>query len=85
MKTPWLEIVLGWSSMGFFVIWILEIQRVDFVNSYWLLMFSLACLLSFQFLRRKRNAEPMLAKYVPEIKKEKVKKQKGESKKRRSR
>lgn len=69
MKTPWVEVVLGWASLGFFVIWILEIQRVSFVDSYWLIMLCLSCLLGFFYLRRRRNATPVLSKYVPEAKK----------------
>jgi len=76
MKTPFFEQMLGWASLGFLVLWILEIQRVDFVDSYWLLMLCLACLLGFQYLRRRRNAEPMLSKYVPKEKQKTDKKAK---------
>ncbi|MFN8349154.1 MAG: hypothetical protein U0X91_29410 [Spirosomataceae bacterium] len=70
MKTPFAESMLGWASLGFFVLWILEIRRTEFKDSYWLIMLCLSCLLAFQYLRRRRNAEPMLSKYVPEDKKQ---------------
>lgn len=70
MKTPLAESMLGWASLGFFVLWIMEIRRTEFKDSYWLIMLCLSCLLAFQYLRRKRNAEPMLSKYTPEEKKQ---------------
>jgi hypothetical protein len=73
MKTPLLESILGWASLGFFVLWIMEIRRTEFKDSYWLIMLCLSCLLAFQYLRRKRNAEPMLSKYTPENKEAKAK------------
>lgn len=73
MKTPLFESMLGWASLGFFALWIMEIQRTEFKDSYWLIMLCLSCLLAFQYLRRKRNAEPMLSKYVPEKKQAKPK------------
>lgn len=68
MKTPLLESMLGWASLGFLVLWVMEIRRTEFKDSYWLIMLCLSCLLAFQYLRRKRNAEPMLSKYTPENK-----------------
>jgi hypothetical protein len=73
MKTPLFESMLGWASLGFFALWIMEIRRTEFKDSYWLIMLCLSCLLAFQYLRRKRNAEPMLSKYVPEKKQAKPK------------
>lgn len=66
MKTPLFESMLGWASLGFFVLWIMEIRRTEFKDSYWLIMLCLSCLLGFQYLRRRRGAEPMLSKYTPE-------------------
>jgi hypothetical protein len=77
MKTPLVESLLGWTSLGFFALWILEFRRTEFVDSYWLLMLCLACLWSFQYLRRKRGAEPLLSKYTPENRQQKPKQPKA--------
>jgi hypothetical protein len=55
-----IESMAGWATIGFFVLWLLEIQRVAFKDSYWLIMFCLASLLLFQYLRHKRNADPLM-------------------------
>ncbi|MFN4144243.1 MAG: hypothetical protein ACK4GN_00345 [Runella sp.] len=66
MKTPWIEATVGWLSLGFLVIWVLEFRRTDFQNSYWALMLFLSCLLGFLLLRKSRNARPVLTDYTPE-------------------
>ena len=52
MKLP--EILLLSAAAGFLTIWIAELQRTTFTESYWLLMLCLAFLLAFQFVRNKR-------------------------------
>ena len=48
------EILLLAAAAGFLTIWIAELQRTTFAESYWLLMLCLAFLLAFQFVRTKR-------------------------------
>ncbi len=67
-----IESLLGWASLGFLILWILEIRRVPFKDSYWLIMLCLACLLGFQYMRYKRGAEPII-KNLPETKKQTIK------------
>ena len=71
-KSKFLESMLGWASLGFLVLWVLEIRRVAFKDSYWLIMLCLACLLGFQYMRYKRGAEPLI-KNIPEPKKPVIK------------
>ena len=73
MKTPIVESMAVWASLGFFILWLMEFGLVSFQESYWLLMFCLSCLLGFLLLRKRRNAEPVLSKYVPEKKESKPK------------
>ncbi|WP_162794109.1 hypothetical protein [Runella rosea] len=65
MKTPLVESLVGWATLGFFILWIMEFRRTQFQESYWLLMLSLSCLLGFQYLRYRRGAVPLLDKYDP--------------------
>ncbi len=48
------EILVLAAAAGFLTIWIAELQRTTFAESYWLLMLCLAFLLAFQFMRSKR-------------------------------
>lgn len=48
------EILLLAAAAGFLTIWIAELQRTTFAESYWLLMLCLAFLLAFQFVRTRR-------------------------------
>ena len=48
------EILLLAAAAGFLTIWIAELQRTTFAESYWLLMLCLAFLLAFQYVRNKR-------------------------------
>lgn len=48
------EILLLAAAAGFLTIWIAELQRTSFAESYWLLMLCLAFLLAFQYVRTKR-------------------------------
>ena len=48
------EILLLAAAAGFLTIWIAELQRTSFAESYWLLMLCLAFLLAFQYVRSKR-------------------------------
>jgi hypothetical protein len=56
MKTPLIETIIGWLTAGFTVLWVLELRRTDFQQSYWLLMVALACLFTFQLMRTRRLA-----------------------------
>ncbi|WP_428665113.1 hypothetical protein [Runella sp.] len=67
MKTPLVESLVGWATLGFFILWVMEFRRTEFQESYWLLMLSLSCLLGFQYLRYRRGAVPLID---PETKKE---------------
>lgn len=40
-------------GVGTFLLWILELRRAGLLESYWLLLVSVLCLLSFQFMRLK--------------------------------
>ncbi len=55
-----IESVAGWSAIGFFMIWLLEIRRTAFKDSYWIVMLSVACLLVFQYLRKDREAPALM-------------------------
>ena len=45
------ETLFGFGALGCLVLWVLEIQRVPFKDSYWLIMLFVACVLIFQYLR----------------------------------
>jgi hypothetical protein len=42
---------VGWVTFGFLLIWIIEIRRVSFADSYWLMMLFLASLMYYAYLR----------------------------------
>lgn len=42
------------AAVGFLILWIVEYQRTDFADSYWLLMLCLGLLLGFQYVKNKR-------------------------------
>ena len=49
------ETVLVSTSIGCFILWVMEIRRTgNFTDSYWLIMFCLAALLGFQYVRTRR-------------------------------
>lgn len=48
------EILLLAAAAGFLTIWIAELQRTSFAESYWLLMLCLASLLAFQYVKNQR-------------------------------
>ena len=52
-------------TLGFFVVWVLEFRRTTMFESYWLLLLSILCLLTFQFSRLKAS---LLAKKEAEMK-----------------
>jgi hypothetical protein len=56
MDKKLIETLFGFGALGCLVLWVLEIQRVAFKDSYWLIMGFVACVLIFQYLRYK-NAE----------------------------
>jgi Flp pilus assembly protein TadB len=43
------------AAIGFFIVWLLEIQRAGFAQSYMFLLACLSFLLAFQFQRVKRR------------------------------
>jgi hypothetical protein len=53
IKPTVLKSLLGWATLGFFILWLLEIRRVSFQESYWLIMLFLAFLMSYAYLRHK--------------------------------
>jgi cell division protein FtsW (lipid II flippase) len=55
-----IESMAGWATIGFFMIWLLEIRRTAFKDSYWIIMLSVACLLIFQYLRKDREAPALM-------------------------
>lgn len=59
MNSKLARTILLASAIGFFVLWVLEFRRAGLLESYWLLLVSLVCLLFFQFNRLKAsmNAE----------------------------
>ncbi|WP_138367540.1 hypothetical protein [Dyadobacter luticola] len=42
-------------TLGFFAVWALEFRRAGLLESYWLLLVSIVCLLIFQFVRLKAS------------------------------
>ena len=70
------ETLFGFGALGCLVLWVLEIQRVPFKDSYWLIMLFVACVLIFQYLRyqnsetakeTKPNEKPKLTPLKPSI------------------
>ncbi|TAE36966.1 MAG: hypothetical protein EAZ70_09470 [Runella slithyformis] len=57
MNKKLVETLFGFGALGCLVLWVLEIQRVPFKDSYWLVMGFVACVLIFQYLRYKNNEE----------------------------
>lgn len=59
MSTGFIKTVLISLTLGFFLVWILELNRTDLKSSYWLLLLSVTCLLTFQYyFRVKGVSEP---------------------------
>lgn len=68
------EILLLAAAAGFLTIWIAELQRTSFAESYWLLMLCLAFLLAFQYvknqrLQREKAVSPTIKQMVNDRKK----------------
>lgn len=55
MDKKLVETLFGFGALGCLMLWVLEIQRVPFKDSYWLVMGFVACVLIFQYLRYKNN------------------------------
>jgi hypothetical protein len=53
MNPKLIKTLLLSASVGFLILWILEIYRTDLSNSYWLAMLSLTFLLIHQYYRLK--------------------------------
>lgn len=64
MNSKLTRTVLLALTLGFFVVWVLEFRRTTMFESYWLLLLSILCLLSFQFSRLKAS---LLAKREAEM------------------
>jgi hypothetical protein len=55
MSTGFIKTVLISFTIGFFLVWILEVNRTDMKSSYWLLLLSITSLLTFQYYFRVRG------------------------------
>lgn len=55
MNPKLVKTILLALSAGFFFLWILEFRRAGMFESYWLLLLSVTCLLTFQFRRLKAS------------------------------
>ncbi len=55
MNSKLVKTILLALSAGFFFLWILEFRRAGMFESYWLLLLSVTCLLTFQFRRLKAS------------------------------
>ena len=53
MNPKLIKTLLIAGAIGFFIMWLLEFQRTDMMNSYWLILLCITCLLSFQYYRIK--------------------------------
>jgi hypothetical protein len=51
MTPKLLKTLLLAATVGFFILWVLELLRTDLSHSYWLMMLSLTCLLLHQYYR----------------------------------
>lgn len=51
MDTKLVKTILLALAAGFFFLWVLEFRRAGMLESYWLLLLSITCLLTFQFRR----------------------------------
>ena len=65
MNFKLLRTILLALALGFFVMWVLEFRRAGMFESYWLLLLSIVCLLSFQFIRLKASMETKKAEQKP--------------------
>lgn len=56
------------AAFGSFMLWILEFRRASFVDSYWLLLLSLAFLLGFQYFRiRQRETDKLISPTIKQM------------------
>ncbi|WP_247234314.1 hypothetical protein [Telluribacter sp. SYSU D00476] len=53
MNPKLIKTLLIAGAIGFFIMWLLELQRTDIKDSYWLILLCITCLLSFQYYRIK--------------------------------
>lgn len=53
MNPKLIKTLLLSASLGFFILWVLEILRTDLSNSYWIILLSLTFLLIHQYYRLK--------------------------------
>jgi hypothetical protein len=52
MKLP--ETLLLSAAFGSLIVWVLELRRTSFLDSYWLLMAATALLFGFLYMRQRR-------------------------------
>ena len=71
MNPKLLRTVLLALAIGFFTMWVLEFRRAGMFESYWLLLLSIVCLLTFQFRRLKASLELKKEEEIRQQKKEK--------------
>jgi hypothetical protein len=72
MKNPLLISLVGWATLGFLILWIIEIQRVSFQGSYWALMLFVGFLFIF-LLAKQQQAKPIPKEKLEQLLKPKVK------------
>ena len=53
------------ATLGCFLLWILEVNRTDLGNSYWLLMLSLTFLLGHQYYRLRTQPDTTIKRPGP--------------------
>ena len=71
MNPKLLRTILLALAIGFFTMWILEFRRAGMFESYWLLLLSIVCLLTFQFRRLKASLELKKEEEIRQQQKEK--------------
>lgn len=78
MSTGFIKTILISFTLGFFLVWILEVNRTDIKSSYWLLLLSITCLLTYQYYFRVKGVTEATEKKVtatskakPQVKKKK--------------
>jgi len=71
MNPKLLRTILLALAIGFFTMWVLEFRRAGMFESYWLLLLSIVCLLTFQFRRLKASLELKKEEEIRQQQKEK--------------
>jgi len=71
MNPKLLRTILLALAIGFFTMWVLEFRRAGMFESYWLLLLSIVCLLTFQFRRLKDSLKMKKEEEIKQQKQEK--------------